>query len=417
MVFRKGKGEHGIRVYIILGGVWSLMLGVVFPGLSEDLGEGMVILKKMSEVYRTLESYQFEGLLTRETTAEGFLQRREVPILKAAVLPDKMHVESGWPSKRIISVFNGENSWLYFTHLRQYSKSTPGEMKQIMEIGPNSEAGSVSSLAASFVTDYGTLAEQVSEVKLLRTETLSIEGLSIECSVLEFADPGQERSSPSKEFLPRTLWVENKRFIVLKDTSGTRSKSLDDGEVSESHQTIVLQRARINEPLSEDLFTFVPPEGVKEFILPGFVRSRRKMLQGEVSMDFTLEDLSGEKVNLKSLRGKVVLLNFWASWCGPCRIEMPYIDKLQKEFKGKGLVVLGINDEEPDIARDYLRKNHITFRSLIDIEQEVSLLYQVTAIPTVFIIDRQGKISFQEVGLSREEALREALSEAGIHKF
>lgn len=405
----------GTRVILVFCATWFFLWGGAGSGFSGDLNDGSAILEKMSEVYRTLESYQFEGTLTKETTAEGFLQRREVPIFKAAVLPDKVRVESGLPKNRVISVSDGKNCWLYSARLQQYSRSTPAEMKQIMEGGPVSEAGSISALATKFVDDYGMLAEKVSEVQLLRTEVLQNEGRASDCYVLEFADPAPPASLRIIEVLPRTLWVEKEAFIVLKEISGSRSESPEEGVESESRETLLLKRARINEPLPDDLFSFVPPEGSKELVLPGFAGRRRRTLIGEESTDFTLKDLSGRQVNLQSLRGKVVLLNFWASWCGPCRIEMPVLERLQKEFKAAGLVVLGINDEEPSIALNYLKKNHLTFRSLVDAEQSVSILYQVRAIPTVIIIDREGKIAFQGVGLSHESALRDALNEVGIN--
>jgi thiol-disulfide isomerase/thioredoxin len=416
MFLREWSRGFGATVLSVCCGVWFLLCGVAGSGFSEDLNNGLEILKKMSEVYRTLESYQFEGTLTKETTAEGFLQRREVPIFKAAVLPDKVRVESGLPKNRVISVSDGKDSWLYFARLQQYSRSTPAEMRQIIERGPVSEAGSISALATKFVDDYGNLAEEVSGVQLLRTEILQNDGRASECYVVEFTDPVPPASLRITEVLPRTLWVEKKDFLVLKDISGSRSESPEDGVESESHQTLVLKRARINEPLPDELFSFVPPEGSKELVLSRFARPRRRTLEGEELTDFTLKDLSGEQVNLKSLRGKVVLLNFWASWCGPCRIEMPVLERLQKEFKAAGLVVLGINDEEPSIALDYLKKNRLTFRSLVDTDQSVGVLYQVRAIPTVIIVDREGKIAFQGVGLSHEAALRDALGEVGISK-
>jgi thiol-disulfide isomerase/thioredoxin len=72
-----------------------------------------------------------------------------------------------------------------------------------------------------------------------------------------------------------------------------------------------------------------------------------------------LKDLEGREIQLKSLRGNVVLLNFWATWCGPCRLEMPVIEKLHQQFHGKGLRVFGVNDEEIETIRDTLQSTNI----------------------------------------------------------
>jgi peroxiredoxin len=146
------------------------------------------------------------------------------------------------------------------------------------------------------------------------------------------------------------------------------------------------------------------------------VAERGVVKVGEEAPNFQLRDLAGNMVTLSQLRGKVVLLNFWATWCGPCRFEMPVLERLQKEFRKAGLVVFGVNDEEPGTALNYLKRNRITFKSLVDSEQKVSILYQVRAIPTVIIVDREGKIAFHGIGLTDEAALRNALNKAGISK-
>ncbi|MCX6135868.1 MAG: TlpA disulfide reductase family protein [Ignavibacteriales bacterium] len=130
--------------------------------------------------------------------------------------------------------------------------------------------------------------------------------------------------------------------------------------------------------------------------------------------DFTLKDLEGRVVNLNNLRGKVVLLDFWASWCPPCQAELPLIEKLHKEFKNKGLVVLGVNDEGTKVAQDFNKAHNFTFPTVEDVQHEIFKLYNVEAFPTVFVIDGEGEISTNYVGMQSEEELRLALSKAGI---
>jgi len=120
-------------------------------------------------------------------------------------------------------------------------------------------------------------------------------------------------------------------------------------------------------------------------------------------------------VTLSKLRGKVVLLDFWATWCGPCRIEMPRVEKLHQEFKGKGLIVLGVNlREAPERARAFMKKNGYTFGSLLDAKAEVADRYQVDGIPTLLVIDRKGQIAAHFVGVREEQDLRDALKKAGL---
>jgi len=131
--------------------------------------------------------------------------------------------------------------------------------------------------------------------------------------------------------------------------------------------------------------------------------------------DFTLRGMDGQNLRLQELRGRVVLVNFWATWCGPCRLEMPSIQKLHREFKTRGLVVLGINQGEDVLkVRPFLKKNGYDFGILLDAQQSVAGRYQVSSIPSLFIIDRTGTIRSHFVGVRDEDTLREALAKAGM---
>ena len=400
--------NRGLRAGLLI----LLSQGIRVSWAQND-NQALEILKKMAETYRTLESYQFEGVMKRESRAQGYLQMKEIPILKAAILPDKLRVERGWPKNRLVLVSNGQDSWLYMAQLQQYSRTAPGNMRMFLEQGSSDEPATLSALYHSFVTQYATLPDALKRARILREESLELGGEARSCFVVEVEVQGAE-DSRNEEILPRTLWIEKARYLVLKETSGSRRESPEFEGRLETKQSLTLSLAKINQSLPDNLFVFQPPAGAKEISLPGVARSRRYSLEGEVARNFTLRDLKGEPITLTGLRGKVVLLNFWATWCGPCRTEMPFIDQLQKEYQQQGLVVFGITDEEPEIAQKYLARNRISFPSLFDRQQEVAALYQVRAIPTIFVINREGKIVYQGIGVSREDALKTALKDAGI---
>lgn len=109
--------------------------------------------------------------------------------------------------------------------------------------------------------------------------------------------------------------------------------------------------------------------------------------------DFTLESSGGGAVTLSELRGRVVLINFWASWCGPCRQEMPLLDQLFRQHEPLGFTVLGVNvDEDPRRARSVLSKIPVSFPIVFDGANAVSKLYGVVVMPTTVIVDRRGTI-------------------------
>lgn len=121
--------------------------------------------------------------------------------------------------------------------------------------------------------------------------------------------------------------------------------------------------------------------------------------EGKPAPGFTLESLDGANVKLNELRGTVVLVNFWASWCGPCRTEMPLLDELYRQYKDYGFTILGINlDEERSRALKLLDKVPVTFPVLFDPENSTSETYQVDAMPTTVLIDRNGVVRYHHRG-------------------
>jgi len=111
--------------------------------------------------------------------------------------------------------------------------------------------------------------------------------------------------------------------------------------------------------------------------------------------DFTLKSLAGPNLRLQEQRGDVVLINFWASWCGPCRQEMPILDRLHSRYQEAGFSVFGVNVEgKRKPAEKIANKTNVTFPVLIDEGQKVSELYDLEAMPTTVVVDRNGKVRY-----------------------
>ena len=120
---------------------------------------------------------------------------------------------------------------------------------------------------------------------------------------------------------------------------------------------------------------------------------------GDRAADFQLRDLEGNEVSLSSLRGSPILLNFWATWCPPCRLEMPFIQEVYQEWTDKGLVILAIDiGESAATVRDFMQNSNYTIPVLLDTRRVVSQKYNVTAIPTTYFIDRNGVIQDKLIG-------------------
>jgi peroxiredoxin len=115
--------------------------------------------------------------------------------------------------------------------------------------------------------------------------------------------------------------------------------------------------------------------------------------------DFTLKSRTGDNLKLSEMRGKVILINFWASWCGPCRQEMPVLDKLYRHYRPLDFTVLGVNVEQnSDKAKSLLKEVPISFPILFDNENKVSKLYDVKGMPSTVLVDRDGNIRYVHIG-------------------
>jgi len=150
---------------------------------------------------------------------------------------------------------------------------------------------------------------------------------------------------------------------------------------------------------------------------PQFTAAMAKLAADDAARakaDFTLTDLEGKNWTLRDLRGKVVLINFWATWCPPCRKEMPDLDALYKRFKDQGLVILAIDDEAVAKIKPYLTENPVSFPILLDPGRKVNDAFHIGGIPKSFVFDRQGKLVAQSIDMRTQKQFLEMLGQAGL---
>jgi thiol-disulfide isomerase/thioredoxin len=142
-------------------------------------------------------------------------------------------------------------------------------------------------------------------------------------------------------------------------------------------------------------------------------------VKGAEAPDFTLKTIDGKDVKLSALRGKAVLLNFWATWCGPCKIEIPWFIELQKQYASQGLVVIGVamDDNAKDVVPKFAQDMKIDYPILLGTEQVADQYGGVEGLPMTFYIGRDGKIVKKIPGLTShsdiEESIKAALNAGG----
>lgn len=150
---------------------------------------------------------------------------------------------------------------------------------------------------------------------------------------------------------------------------------------------------------------------------PQFTAALKKMEEADkrrAQADFALQDLQGKTWKLKELKGKVVLVNFWATWCPPCRKEMPDLEKLYKKYEKDGLIILAISDEEAGKVSPFITQERVTYPVLLDPGRKVNDEFEVMGIPKSFVFDREGKLVAQSIDMRTEHQFLEMLKQAGL---
>jgi outer membrane lipoprotein-sorting protein/thiol-disulfide isomerase/thioredoxin len=208
-----------------------------------------------------------------------------------------------------------------------------------------------------------------------------------------------------------TLYLGEKDGLVYRMVY-----KMPDGDIYEEMVTAL----QLNPTIQKSVFAFNPPAGAKK-AEPAkedeTARDDTNSLKGAEAPNFTLIDMEGNEVSLNSLRGKVVFLDFWATWCPPCRNSLPHTQALSQHEKTKSgdLVVLAVNArEDVDKVKKFMQDNNYSFRVLLDKDGKVLDSFKVRGIPTFVLIDREGKVAWVQVGFmpGSEKAMEEAVTQA-----
>jgi peroxiredoxin len=224
---------------------------------------------------------------------------------------------------------------------------------------------------------------------------LQVDSRPVFCQVLKvvYDDPSVSSHEEAVQY-----WIDPKRLIVLQQNFA----EIDPATNQRLQWTYTIDSVKLNQP---------PPQWLRESTeqqadheVPNWI--------GRTAPDFALSDLEGRHFSLAKARGKVVVLDFWATWCSPCKEEMPTIEKLGRDYSSEEVEVWGVNHESPSSAREWLERSHSRIRTLADPDWEVFKLYEVEAIPVVVVIGREGKVASYYVGMQSERALHAAIESA-----
>jgi thiol-disulfide isomerase/thioredoxin/outer membrane lipoprotein-sorting protein len=358
-------------------------------------------LLRVAERYRAMTAYDLHGRMLMRIESSYGTQNLEGRLRVAGVRPDLEFVEmTGNAMLDMQIVTTPESTWVFMALMDQYTVK-PAVVTVDGGFMNNGLAG------------YLMLDERAADSRAIGKETVRTSTGAHECLVVAMAPDTMDMGYGTALAQAETLWVDSARDLVLRHTMAVSGGEATGGMGMAT--TIEYDDAGFENRPPDSLFVFTPPRGAKrvdEFKGPQSPEIV-KPAPGPAA-PFTLADLAGKQVSLSDLKGKVVLLDFWATWCGPCRIEMPHVARLSRELADKGLVVLAITTESRELAAGYLEKNKLELRCLIDAGGKVNESYRIQALPTVVVIDRNGNVSDFLVGLQTEKSLLAAVKKAGI---
>jgi peroxiredoxin/outer membrane lipoprotein-sorting protein len=368
------------------------------------------LLQAVGARYTDLESFHFEAVEVTRTRSGTFEKSTRTRVVTALDRRGRSRVEFDDGTSGGITVFDGETTWVYFPHLKKYGKFS-GTTQGADDLG-KARGMDFAAVAQRYTGRYRGAGIGLMAAKAVRTEAIEAGGRSIDCQVIEAQYETPQGVKDGKVL--RTYWVDPESRLILREQSSASMKPPNLDTPVEVRQVIEFRQAQVATDLPDALFIFQPPAGTEQIDSAALERPASEDLVGKPAPDFTLRDLAGDSIGLKQLRGQVVVLDFWATWCGPCRIDMPRIQALHDDLKSEGLRVFGVNGEDALIARAYLDQNGYTFPTLSDPGMSISRLYQVSAIPTAVVIDKEGKIGAYMQGSGTKERLLEAIEAAGL---
>lgn len=360
------------------------------------------MLAKVAARYRSMHAFLIEADMHISISQAGRVAMGESKTVLAVGEQGAFRVERNENGRLQLRVCDGKITWKALPSQKVWSKQ---EVAQEPDSDDEEETPAqfkakdlFSQARQSYVTRYTGLEKYAAVTTVEKSERVKFNGSKVDCYVLRIATPG----------VVNRLYVAKDSFFVLRHSEAEQHPSGASTDVVTEYKTI-------SEGLPPaSMFEFQPATGSKEVDEVSLPGEREVSLVGERAVDFTLKALSGKPVHLADLRGKIVMLDFWATWCQPCRHELPTIEALSRKYKDENVVVLGINDEDASTARRFLEKNHPDLETLHDGGKKVSRTYGCNAIPTVVVINPQGTIVAHFVGSRSEDVLVAALKQAGL---
>lgn len=249
----------------------------------------------------------------------------------------------------------------------------------------------------------------------LPDETLTLNGVKVPCSVVKVSTQDLKKPAESGTVFEKNFWIDKSTGAIRKTVEhGHGPKMMAPGFTEDTDSIELYLVAELDALIPDSFFSFTPPETAKlvEKFKDPFAGED---LTGQPAPAFTFKSEDNKETSLASLRGKPVILEFWATWCLPCVASMPEMAELYQQTKDRGMVLISVDeDENAKAAADFLVKKKSTWPNFHD-SGDIKKAFSQTALPYTLLIDAQGKIVFSRIGQSNDSLaeLRAAIAKLG----
>lgn len=361
--------------------------------------EAQKLLRKVCDYYSSMKSFQVEAASRQDVSLGEKKQTHEVTGTLAARRPNQFAARVKHEGAEALAVSDGHKAWLFVAALKKYmSAEAPADLAVLLD-DEGLHARLWNALDGGFLAvllnpnAYETLLRDTESAQIMPAEMVG----KARCRQIRFV---QKR-------VDWALWVEDGPKPVIHKAWFDQSKmaaAMAGAPAGLKVEVIFdFRNWAVDSQLPEDTFRFAPPAGCEQ--VKTFVDEGPAALIGKPAPDFTLETLDGGKLKLADLKGKIVVLDFWTTWCPPCRKALPAVAEVADGYRQKGVVFYAINlAEAPDVVKKFVQDEKLKLTVALDRDGAVAKSYGVQAIPQTVIIGKDGTIQAVHVGMQPDTA-------------